>query len=221
MKADFWHERWQQNQIGFHQDDINAHLETFWSSLSVTAESTVFVPLCGKSRDMLWLRQQGHKVLGIELSPIAVKDFFAENNLQAEITQQGKFERWECDGLAILVGDFFELTAADLQMCESVYDRASLIALPPEMRTDYAEHFHRIIAENVPVLLVTIEYEQSLVSGPPFSVSADEVERYYSDYYKVNLIEDIDALDTLPRFRSKGVNSLREKVWMLQATTDK
>jgi len=114
MQAQFWHDRWEQNQIGFHQQDFNPHLQAFWDRLELPAGGTVFVPLCGKSRDLLWLRAQGFPVLGIELSPVAVRDFFAENRLEPQVTPQGKFERWEADGLVILQGDFFELTAADL-----------------------------------------------------------------------------------------------------------
>ncbi len=152
MQADFWHERWEQNQIGFHQPEINSHLQAFWGRMSVPAASQIFVPLCGKSRDMLWLRSQGFMVTGVELSAIAVRDFFAENGLEPSVTQQGAFERWECDGLVILQGDFFHLTAKDVADCAGVFDRASLIALPLEMRVQYAQHFMAILPPHSPDL---------------------------------------------------------------------
>lgn len=168
MKAEFWLERWQRNEIGFHQGEINAHLQEFWGGLQLPAGSEVFVPLCGKSRDLLWLRAQGHRVLGVELSPLAVEDFFLENELKPQVRSHGIFDSWSCDGVTLLCGDFFELEAADLKGVAAVYDRASLVALPPEMRERYAQHLHRILPARVPMLLVTMDYPQAEMSGPPF-----------------------------------------------------
>ncbi len=215
MRARFWHERWQQNQIGFHQQNINTHLQQFWGHLQAPAGSTVFVPLCGKSRDMLWLRAEGYKVLGIELSPVAVRDFFAENGLIATVSQQGAFERWEADGLVILLGDFFQLTATDLAECAAVFDRASLIALPPDMRVQYAGHFLQIVPAHSPTLLITIEYEQALAGGPPFSVTEQEVRDYYSAHFTVKHLLTIDASADLPGLCSKGVPVINEHVYVL------
>lgn len=215
MKADFWHERWQQNQIGFHQDEFNNHLQAFWGDLSIPAGSRIFVPLCGKSRDMLWLRSQGFLVTGVELSPIAVRDFFAENNLDVVVTQQGRLERWESDGLVILLGDFFDMTQEDVADCDAVFDRASLIALPPEMRPAYAEHFQAILPAHIQTLLITLEYDQKEMNGPPFSVSEEEVWRYYEGEFKVERLFTISALDDSPGFRQRGLTRLEEKVYKL------
>lgn len=215
MEADFWHARWEKNQIGFHQSGVNSHLQDFWGELKLSGTETVFVPLCGKSSDMLWLRAQGHQVLGIELSAIAVRDFFAENQLQPEVSQQGKFERWEHDGIVILLGDFFDLTADDLKDCGAVFDRASLIALPPEMRPAYAQHIKQIVPEHCKTLLVTIEYEQSIAGGPPFSVTEPEVRGYYEASYKIGLLRSIDASDDLPGLINKGVPFIEEKAFLL------
>lgn len=216
MQAEFWHERWQKNQIGFHQANINVHLEQFWPQLKLAQGAPVFVPLCGKSLDMLWLRAQGYPVLGIELSAIAVRDFFAENQLTPTVTQQGKFERWEADGLVILLGDFFDLTQADLAQCGAVYDRASLIALPPAMRPSYAEHFLKIVPTSNSVLLITVEYDQTVAKGPPFSVSEQEVSSYYANTYDIQLITTVDALDEFSGFRNKGITALDEHVFLLK-----
>ncbi|WP_020396199.1 thiopurine S-methyltransferase [Thiolinea disciformis] len=216
MQAEFWHQRWQKNQIGFHQSAINSHLESFWPQLNVPEGTRVFVPLCGKSLDMLWLRAQGYPVLGIELSEIAVRDFFAENELTPVIQQQGSFTRWETENLVILVGDFFDLTAADLAECGAVYDRASLIALPPAMRPAYAEHFLKIVSPSNTILLITVEYDQSIASGPPFSVSEQEVRDYYEATYKIVRIYTIPALDTFSGFRNKGITELDEHVFFLK-----
>lgn len=214
MQANFWHERWELNQIGFHQPEINSHLQAFWEQIRAPAGSQIFVPLCGKSRDMLWLRSQGFNVLGVELSAIAVRDFFAENALEPSMTQHGAFERWECDGLVILCGDFFQLSAADVAECAGVFDRASLIALPPDMRVQYAQHLIAILPP-VQTLLVTLEYDQSVMRGPPFAVHEAEVREFYEQTFTVIRLLVVDALDDSPNFRQRGLTQLDEKVYVL------
>ncbi|PIE01384.1 MAG: thiopurine S-methyltransferase [Thiothrix nivea] len=215
MEADFWHARWEKNQIGFHQSGINSHLQDFWPELKLSGTEQVFVPLCGKSSDMLWLRAQGHTVLGVELSQIAVRDFFAENQLEPEISRQGKFERWEQDGIVILLGDFFDLSADDLVGYGAVFDRASLVALPPAMRPAYAQHIQQIAPANCKILLVTVEYEQSITKGPPFSVTEPEVRDYYAAGYTVDLLRTIAASADFPGLIKKGVPTIDEKVFLL------
>lgn len=215
MRARFWHERWQQNQIGFHQTETNPYLQAYWSRLQIPAGSKIFVPLCGKSIDMLWLRSEGYEVLGIELSPIAVKDFFAENHLEPNISQLGRFELWETEGLQILLGDFFQLTADDLKQCQAIYDRASLIALPPDMRTQYAAHLKQI-APNLQTLLVTLEYDQVITGGPPFSVTPTEVQQYYADQYQLEQLAHVDISQSQHGIIAKGAKELYEGIYWLQ-----
>jgi len=215
VNPDFWQERWQKNEIGFHQQEINAHLQDYWPRLGVAAGSQVFVPLCGKSRDLLWLRARGHTVLGVELSPIAVRDFFRENLLEPRTSHAGAFERCEADGLSILCGDFFNLTAEDLKGVAGVYDRASLIALPPDMRPRYAAHLSAILPKGAAILLVTMEYRQAEMNGPPFSVSEDEMRQMYEKRYDVTRLFTKDILAENPRFRERGLSALSEKVYQL------
>lgn len=216
MRARFWHERWQQNQIGFHQNEINPYLATYWPKLQLAEGSTVFVPLCGKSSDMLWLCSEGYDVLGIELSPIAVKDFFAENNLEATVSQQGAFELWQAAGLRILLGDFFELTEADLAACAAIYDRASLIAMPVDMRIQYAAHLNQIAPPNQ-TLLVTLEYDQSIAGGPPFSVTDEELQQYYAEHYQIERLADIDISASTHGLIMKGVKELHEGIYLMKS----
>lgn len=216
MRARFWHERWQQNQIGFHQDEINPYLQTYWPKLQLSLGSRVFVPLCGKSIDMLWLRSAGYEVLGIELSSIAVRDFFTEHQLEPTISQQGAFELWEVDGLRILLGDFFQLTAADLATCQAIYDRAALIALPPDMRLQYVAHLQQI-APAKPTLLITLEYDQAITNGPPFSVSEAEVQEHYADQYQITPLAQVDISHTQHGIIAKGAKELYEGIYWLQA----
>jgi thiopurine S-methyltransferase len=215
MKKDFWLERWEREEIGFHQNEVNPHLCEFWPELNLARGSLVFVPLCGKSRDMLWLREQGHQVMGVELSAIAVQAFFEENGYTPRHVSRGKFDRCEADGIRILCGDFFDLTGDDLVNVTAVYDRASLIALPPEMRASYVRHLASILPRATQILLITVEYPQTEMQGPPFSVSSGEVEALYREYAEVRLLAELDVLAQNPRFQQRGLSRLQENIFLL------
>jgi thiopurine S-methyltransferase len=213
MQPDFWHERWQNNQIGFHQGTVNPYLQAFWPVLQ--GEGKVFVPLCGKSRDMLWLRAQGHEFVGIELSPAAVQALFEENGLPVEISSNDRFSVFESDGIRIYCGDFFDMAASDLAGVTAVYDRASLIALPPEMRAAYADRMHGLLSPGTKTLLIAFEYPQHEMAGPPFSVHEQEVRKLYGEHCAIEVLHVVDILDQEPRFKEKGLTSLQEKVYAL------
>ena len=215
MKKDFWLERWEREEIGFHQNEVNPHLCEFWPELNLARGNMVFVPLCGKSRDMLWLREQGHQVVGVELSAIAVQAFFEENGHTPQHISRGKFDRCEADGIRILCGDFFDLTGDDLANVTAVYDRASLIALPPEMRVSYVRHLAGILPRATQILLITVEYPQTEMQGPPFSVSSGEVETLYREYAEVRLLAELDVLAQNPRFQQRGLSRLQENIFLL------
>lgn len=214
MESNFWHERWQRNQIRFHQGEINPYLTRFWPE-TAALEGRVFVPLCGKSRDMVWLREQGLEVVGIELSEIAIRDFFSENGLKPDERTLGPFTCFEAQGYTLLCGDFFDLTSDHLGGVTAVYDRAALIALPPTMRQRYADHLLRLLPCGTRTLLVTFEYPQQEMDGPPFSVTEQEVVKLYDAECSIERLHKEDILAREPRFRDKGVTSLEEKVYLL------
>jgi len=216
MKRDFWLERWEREETGFHQDEFNPWLRRYWQELQLARDCEVFVPLCGKSRDMLWLREQGHWVLGVELSAIAVQAFFSENGYTAQRVSGARFDSCSANGIRILCGDFFDLGKDDLANVGAVYDRASLIALPPELRQRYVSHLADILPRTAQILLITFEYPQHEMQGPPFSVSADEVEMLYHGYAEVQLLASSDALAQNPRFLQRGLTRLRENVFKLK-----
>jgi len=215
MDTEFWRERWQKNEIGFHQADINASLQEYWQSLKLDDNERVFVPLCGKSSDLLWIQSRGHPVLGVELSPLGVETFFKENMLQASSLSDDKFIRWKCGSLEVLCGDFFDLRALHLEGIAGVYDRASLVALPPEMREQYAKHFVSILPQDIRVLLLTLEYQQKEMKGPPFSVSEKEVNNLYGNNFKIVKLQEQEVSKDFPRFKERGLTSLTEKVFLL------
>ena len=215
MDTQKWHQRWEDNRIAFHLTQVNAHLQAFWPALTLTPGGRVLVPLCGKSLDMLWLAGEGHRVLGVEISPIAVRDFFGDNELEAQRGEHGAFEIWRHGGVELWLGDFFDLAPDDVSDVTAVYDRASLIALPPPQRVRYAEHMMRLAPRGASILLVTLEYDPVEMSGPPFPVTEPEVAALYGRVYDIQCLHRYDALAESAHFRSQGLTWLREKIYRL------
>lgn len=208
MQAEFWHDMWASGVVGFHQQEINRFLRDFWPQLNVNPKGQVLVPLCGKSLDMLWLRKLGHEVLGVELSQKALDEFLAENALDAEPVQHANYCGYELEQMTLLCGDFFKLSASDCQNVQAVYDRASIVALPPEMRRDYAQHLQKILPQGTPFLMVIMEYDQNAMSGPPFSVIESEVRELFAEFTSIEVVDE-------EKFERKG-NAVTEKVLLLR-----
>ena len=188
MEANFWHNKWEQNEIGFHEGKTNALLTKYLDQLQLPEAGRLFLPLCGKTRDIAWLLAQGYQVVGIELSPLAIQQLFAELKIEPEISTTGALTRYRVPNLEIYEGDFFELGDAKLGQVNAVYDRAALIALPEHMRKHYSGHLNKITS-NAPQLLITLEYDQGVISGPPFSLSDAEVLSHYSATHQVSQLE--------------------------------
>lgn len=218
MNQDFWISRWNENKTAFHQHTVNSSLREHLPGLGLAPGARVFVPLCGKSLDMLWLRDQGYEVLGVELSPVAAEAFFEENNLPVEKESQGKFLRFQSGSLEILCGDFFDLKREHLAGVTGVYDRAALIALPEAMRARYARHLTQMLGPEAHILLISIEYPPHEMNGPPFPVMEQEIRDLFAEQFDVQLLHAEDVLESQPRFRERGLTELREKVFMLQRT---
>ncbi len=210
----FWKERWQQNEIGFHMDERHEYLHQYFHRLHVGPE-TVFVPLCGKSPDLLWLRQQGARVLGVELSEIAVQDFFRENTLEVEIKKKSGFDCYHTEGITIFCGDLFSLPKEDISDVRGVYDRGALVALPINMRKDYAAHLCRILPADSRILLVSYDYDQTRIDGPPFSVPLPEIEALFGDVFSVELLAEHDALPSHKILQQRGIGNLTEFACLL------
>lgn len=214
MEPDFWRARWAQGQIGFHLAAPNPALVRCAAALG--APTRVFVPLCGKSVDLVWLAQRGVDVVGVELSPLAVEAFFAEQHLAAETDSIGPFARHRAGRVEILCGDFFELRPAHLGPIDAFYDRAALVAMPDTLRARYVEHFTSLVPAGARGLLVTFEYEPASVSGPPFSVPDAVVRALYESDFELQELERRDTLGEEPRFRERGVTALHEAVYALR-----
>lgn len=219
MKAEFWHERWETNQLGFHQDEVNPLLVEHWPALAVDPAAAAFVPLCGKSLDMVWLHEQGHPIVGVELSEIACRDFFAEQGLQASHAphpRDASIERWTSPGYTLHCGDFFALAPADLEGVGGGFDRGSLVALPPETRARYAAHLAEILPAGARMLLLTVVYDQSEMAGPPHSVPDDEVEALFAEHFRLERRAASGPSEPPPHFQARGLKSISEAVWILE-----
>ena len=215
MLPDFWHDRWRTAQIGFHRPSVDENLIRHWRDLSLPKGARVMVPLCGKSLDLLWLRDQGHTVTGIELSDIALQAFFAENGVAARRHALPRFDLYEADNLECYRGDLFELTPGRLGQVAAVYDRASLVSWAAEQRGRYAEHLRALTGPGTQTLLVTLEYPQAEMKGPPFSVDSEEVHRLYSPHHLIRELSRRDVLGSEPRMRARGVSSLTEVCYQI------
>ena len=210
MDANFWHNRWQANQTGWHEHVINPLLITHFPSLQVPPGGRVFVPFCGKSLDLGWLLSQDYAVAGAELSELAVTQLFAELRMEPTISEVGKHKHFHGEKIDIFVGDLFDLSREVLGPVDAVYDRAALVALPDSMRVQYTTHLKSLTAL-APQLLIGYEYDQTIVPGPPFSVTSDELYRHYSDSYTLTPLARINVPNGL-----KGKCPATEHVWRLE-----
>lgn len=220
MDADFWHQRWDTQQIAFHQQQVNPLLQRYWSTLQLEQGSKVFVPLCGKSVDMLWLLEQGHQLVGSELSELAVEAFFTENQLQPQCSPMeglgsSQLQQWQVDSLTLLCGDLFAIDANSCGQFDVVYDRAALIALPESMRQGYVDKLRSLLKPSGQVLLITLEYPPELHQGPPFSVAEAEFMPLF-DGFTVEKLGSEPLTRESQGFSRRGLLGSTEVVYRLQ-----
>ncbi|MDH4080939.1 MAG: thiopurine S-methyltransferase [Nitrospira sp.] len=209
MEPNFWHNRWQTNQTGWHESTVNPLLIAHFPSLNLPSGRRVFVPLCGKSFDLGWLLSQGYTVAGAELSELAVTQLFAELGVEPTRSEVGKHKHFRGGKIDIFVGDIFDLSSEVLGPVDAVYDRAALVALPETMRVRYTAHLKTITAF-APQLVIGYEYDQTMAPGPPFSITPDELHRHYSDSYTLTPLARIEVPGGL-----KGKCPATEHVWRL------
>jgi thiopurine S-methyltransferase len=210
MDQEFWQARWASNQIAFHNAEANPLLVRNFGALGLQRGAHVFVPLCGKSRDLLWLAQQGLRVTGAELSSLAVDQFFQELGVQPELSTRGALQRYEGGEFVLFQGSIFDLTPELLGAVDGVYDRAALVALPAGLRDEYASHLTSL-TQAQGQLLICYEYDQACADGPPFSVPEGEVRRLYEGTFAIELLETQSVQGGL-----KGLCPASEAVWLLR-----
>lgn len=213
MEPDFWHQKWEDNVIGFHNSEAHPLLVSHFKALSLKAHSRVFLPLCGKTLDIAWLLSKGYCVVGVELSEIAVSQLFEELGVTPAKVDLGDLMRYSAENIDIFVGDIFHLSNKDLGTVDAIYDRAALVALPKEMRDRYAAHLIHV-TNNAPQLLISFEYDQNLLAGPPFSITNKELTQQYRSAYEVTLLASEEVIGGL-----KGQCDAVENVWLLKPTS--
>ena len=189
-----------------------------WPALELPASTRVLVPLCGKSLDMVWLAEEGHHVLGIELAPIAVEQFFSEQGLRPTEHVSDMGRHYVAGNIEIICGDIFNVDAETLSTCGAAFDRAALVALPEELRRRYTTHVYGNLARDYRGMLLTLEYEQSRMQGPPFSIPEAEVLSLFRGHTEATTLDRMDILSKEPKFRERGLESLMSVAWRLQAS---
>ncbi len=210
MQESYWHNRWDKNEISFHTPEANPLLIEHFGTLSQPRGSRVFVPLCGKTLDMHWLLAQGYRVVGAELSELAITQLFDDLGLKPEVKTIGALKHYSAEQLDIYVGNIFELTTDVLGPIDAIYDRAAIVALPENIRQDYTRHLMKITLK-APMLLISYVYDQNLMEGPPFSVGDNKVKTYYGDHYTLSFLASVDIAGGL-----KGKCPATENVWLMK-----
>ncbi len=234
----FWNQKWEKQEIGFHLAVVHPLLKRYLPECEMSDHSTVFVPLCGKSLDIGYLLDLGHRVIANELNERAVQQLFEEMQIQPEVeawmengVQHGKIYHAKTrtprsggigmsvpgistsSDLIVFVGDFFELSKATLTKIDLVYDRAALVAFPAHVRPDYAQHLCEITGF-AKQLLITLDYDQVIMAGPPYAVSHREMNELYGRFQQTCL-RDKDIIEHEPRFAARGLSSFYERVYIL------
>lgn len=218
MKASFWHERWEKQQIGFHNEEVNPLLVKYWPQLRLKPEARVLVPLCGKTLDMCYLKEMGYSVLGCELSELAVRQFFSEYQADEEkltYIQRNEHQHFSLNNITIIQGDMLTLSSQDCGPIDAFYDRAALIAWPEALRLAYAQQLMRLLPSGSQGLLITLDYPQEVMAGPPFAVQDDWIMDNMASGFEIERLSCEDVLQDNPKFIRKQVPWLTESVYRL------
>lgn len=216
MKNEFWLERWRTGQTGWQQAEVNPLLVEYWPQLELPEKSPVFVPLCGKSLDMVWLRKRGHPVYGVEIAEAAVRGFFEAHRIRFEVAENREgLPRFSGGGYRIYCGDYLEISAPQLGATQGTYDRGALIALPPDRRPVYADHIQRVIPDGGETLLITLDYDQARAPGPPYSVPEEEVRALYGQRCRIERLNYFETGLVPPHFNEAGLATVMEGIYRI------
>lgn len=212
-----WFNFWDRDKPGFHEGRVNAYLEQYLQLYDLKPGDTIFMPLCGKAVDILWLSQQEFKVIGVELSGVAIESFFNESGLDYEKTQAEHFVIYKTPYITLYHGDYMDLRSEQLASCALVYDRASIVAIESFNRSSYFRQMIDIIPQDIPMLLITLDYDQEIMKGPPFSVPVSEITDLYQSNYRIKLLQTNEQINERPRWKELGLESLLESALKLTA----
>lgn len=214
MESSFWHKCWERSALGFHQQQIHPFLTGHFKLMCSPSDKHVFVPLCGKTLDMAYLAKFLH-VSGNELSAIACRDFFKDNGIEYQQQTLGDFTHYSCPKLSLLQGDFFKLSSDTVGMVDWIYDRAALIALPIPMQQQYVTHLKHFFSAHTRLFLVTLEFPQKQITGPPFAITANDVKKLFTGF-KIVCVANNELKDKRFAQRNLNVSYLREKLYIIK-----
>lgn len=207
---EYWHNRWDKEQTGWHRAIYNDLLLKHWPSINAPSGGQVIVPLCGKSLDMLWLAEQGYNVVGLEMVEQAVQAFFEENKLETVSNEIGKHIKYSSPPFTIFQGDLFDLEAGVVQ-ADAWYDRAAMVALPNSLRENYVKQICQQTKPGASGLLITFAYPQEQMDGPPFALHDEDVLRFFADGFEVECLEKIDLEDE----KDRGLSNVTSTVFKI------
>ena len=213
MDLEKWTSIWEAGVLHFHQSSVSTALDDFGDLLfDPDKPGRVYVPLCGKSLDLVFLAERSTEVLGVEFVEQAVKEFFAEQDLTPEV-ETDPYPKYSAANYTLFATDFFNLTAEHLGPIDLVFDRAAMVALDDQTRVRYADHWRSLLPVGAELVVVTFDYDQDELTGPPFAISTDEVERLYADGFSIKMLDTRDVLND--EFRSQGVTEMTESLLVL------
>jgi thiopurine S-methyltransferase len=223
MELSYWISRWNKEKTGFHMQNGYPGLEKYWPAIDIPSGSTVMVPLCGKSLDMMWLSKKVDLVIGVEISQKAVGQFFKDNQLDVKRYKYAGFNVYRSGNIEIWCGDFIKLPENKIPDISLIYDKASLTALPQSMRRKYADKMKSFIQNDTKLLLHLFDYPQEEMNGPPFSITPGEVQNLYSEKLRVTLLEKNQlSLNDYQKFMKRGLKTyLIEYLLLLYNNQDK
>ena len=213
MQLSDWDQRWTEGRIGFHQQDVSDFLTKYadrvWGEAST---SRVLVPLCGKSLDMVFLAERSDAVVGVEFVTQAVEEFFDEQDLTPTVdVEDGR--KYTANSYTLFAADFFEVSTQDIGPVDAVFDRASLVALDNETRVRYADYLGTLQQPGATTMLITFDYNQSEMNGPPFAVSDAEVAQLFTEEFAIEHLETRNVMNEM--FTRAGLTVMTESVFKL------
>lgn len=218
MEISYWQSRWKKEKTGWHMETVYPQLPKLWPQLNINKNAEVFVPLCGKSKDLDWLADQGCHVTGIDVSEKAIKSLIDNFSAEFEKEYRHGFTIYQSDKIELWNGDFFKFPAEDYSAPDLIYDKAAMIALPPDMRPAYAQKLLQISGHQTKIFLQTFEYDQNEMNGPPFSVPEKEIRKYFGEHFSLTLLHKESKFDDLAKFQRRGLSSfLDEKIFLLHS----
>jgi thiopurine S-methyltransferase len=216
MEISYWKSRWQKNNIGWHQEHPYPPLPQFWPSLALAEGATVLVPLCGKSKDLNWLAEQGYHVIGVEASGTALEQFTDASRQSFSRTSSHGYPLFQSSFIELWEGNFLTFPDGAVDTIDAIYDKAALVALPPDKREQYVDRVLQLCHTGTQLLLQTFEYNQSEMAGPPFSVPYKEIQRHFEQHFQIQLLQEQSRFEDVQKFQHRGLSSyFAEKIYHL------